>query len=80
MDKALSNRERYINRFCRHLDKDINELGHEVKDIKNDAQVSSIYPYILMNVIVPDNRNLWSWTPPQTERVSYILLGNYSLS
>ncbi len=40
MDKATSNREQYIDKFCRHLDKDITELGHDVKEIKNDSQVS----------------------------------------
>ena len=40
VDKAVSNRERYVDKFCSHLNKDISELSHEVKDIKNDAQVS----------------------------------------
>ena len=39
VDKAVSNRERYVDKFCSHLNKDIAELAHEVKDIKNDAQV-----------------------------------------
>ena len=42
MDKAASNREQYIDKFCRHLDKDIVELGQDVKEIKNDSQVSCL--------------------------------------
>ena len=40
VDKAVSNREQNISKFCAHLDKDIEELGKEVKEIKNIAQVS----------------------------------------
>ena len=42
VDKAVSNRERYVDKFCSHLNKDINELSQEVKDVKNDAQVTNI--------------------------------------
>ena len=41
MDKGVSNREQYIDKFCRHLDKDIVELGHDVKEIKNNSQVGT---------------------------------------
>ena len=40
VDKAVSQREQNIQKFCAHLDKDIEELGREVKEIKNQAQVS----------------------------------------
>lgn len=40
VDKVVSSREQYIDKFCRHLDNDITDLEKEVKDIKNDAQVS----------------------------------------
>ena len=40
VDKAVSQREQNIQKFCMHLDKDIEELGREVKEIKNQAQVS----------------------------------------
>ena len=39
MDKAASNREQYVDKFCNNLDRDITELGKEVKEIKNQAQV-----------------------------------------
>ena len=39
VDKGVSQRDQYINKFCRMLDKDIAELGKEVKAIKNEAQV-----------------------------------------
>lgn len=43
VDKAASNREQYVDKFCNHLDRDITELGKEVKEIKNQAQVNSSY-------------------------------------
>ena len=39
VDKAVSQREQNIQKFCAHLDKDIEDLGREVKEIKNQAQV-----------------------------------------
>ena len=39
VDKAVSNRDQYINKFCSSLDRDITELEKEVKEIKNKAQV-----------------------------------------
>ena len=35
----MSQREQNIQKFCAHLDKDIEDLGREVKEIKNQAQV-----------------------------------------
>lgn len=40
VDTILSSREKYIDKLCHHLDKDITELGKEVIEIKNEAQVS----------------------------------------
>jgi dynein heavy chain len=42
VDKAVSNREQYVDKFCSHLNKDIMELSQEVKDIKNEAQKPAI--------------------------------------
>ena len=42
VDKGVSSREQYVDKFCRHLDKDISELGKEAKEIKNEAQVSIV--------------------------------------
>ena len=39
VDKAVSDREKYVDKFCNHLDRDIVELGKEVKEIKNQSQV-----------------------------------------
>ena len=39
VDKATSSRDQYVDKFCNHLDKDITELGRDVKEIKNQAQV-----------------------------------------
>ena len=39
VDKAAGNREQYVDKFCNNLDRDILELGKEVKEIKNQAQV-----------------------------------------
>ena len=39
VDRVVSSREQYIDKFCRNLDRDITDLGKEVKDIKNEAQV-----------------------------------------
>ncbi|KAL8568337.1 Dynein heavy chain 6, axonemal [Nucella lapillus] len=38
IDKALAERDGNIDRFCTHLDKDITELGKEVKEVKQEAQ------------------------------------------
>ena len=39
MDRAVSDREKYVDKFCRCLDRDITELGKEVTEIKNLGQV-----------------------------------------
>ena len=39
MDKASSNRDKYVDKFCFCLDRDITELAKEVKEVKNQAQV-----------------------------------------
>ncbi|XP_055873384.1 dynein axonemal heavy chain 6-like isoform X2 [Biomphalaria glabrata] len=38
IDKALTERDSNIDKFCNHLDKDIAELGKEVKEMKQEAQ------------------------------------------
>lgn len=47
VDKAASNREQYVDKFCNNLDRDITELGKEVKEIKNQAQVHVHTQYTL---------------------------------
>ena len=39
IDKSLTERDANIDKFCTHLDKDIAELGKEVKEVKQEAQV-----------------------------------------
>lgn len=39
IDKALTERDANIDKFCNHLDKDIAELAKEVKEVKQEAQV-----------------------------------------
>ncbi len=49
MDKATSNREQYVDKFCHNVDKDITELGKEVKDIKNQGLVrADLYVHSFM--------------------------------
>ncbi|XP_059155726.1 dynein axonemal heavy chain 6-like isoform X2 [Physella acuta] len=38
IDKSLTERDSNIDKFCNHLDKDIAELGKEVKEVKQEAQ------------------------------------------
>ncbi|XP_056004113.1 dynein axonemal heavy chain 6-like isoform X1 [Ostrea edulis] len=38
IDKSLTERDANIDKFCTHLDKDIAELGKEVKEVKLEAQ------------------------------------------
>lgn len=38
LDKALSNREQNLSKFCAHLDKDIEKLAEGAKDIQDQAQ------------------------------------------
>ncbi|XP_065911794.1 dynein axonemal heavy chain 6-like [Dysidea avara] len=38
LDKALSNREQNLNKFCAHLDRDIEKLAEGAKDIQDQAQ------------------------------------------
>ncbi|KAK3599709.1 hypothetical protein CHS0354_037182 [Potamilus streckersoni] len=38
IDKALTERDANIDKFCTHLDKDIAELSKEVKEVKQEAQ------------------------------------------
>lgn len=42
LDKALSNREQNLSKFCAHLDKDIEKLAEGAKDIQDQAQVCYI--------------------------------------
>ena len=54
VDKGVSQRDQYINKFCRMLDKDIVELGKEVKAIKNEAQVGGrLLPLALSSSLSP---------------------------
>ena len=39
IDKSLAERDQNVERFCSSLDKDIVELGKEVKSVKQEAQV-----------------------------------------
>ena len=43
IDKSLTERDANIDKFCNHLDKDIAELDKDVKQIRVEAQVSSLY-------------------------------------
>jgi len=47
IDKSVSERDANIDKFCSHLDKDIAELGKEVKAIKQESQVSGIDIHLL---------------------------------
>ena len=40
IDKSLAERDQNVDKFCTSLDKDIADLGKEVKQVKQDAQVS----------------------------------------
>ena len=42
IDKSLAERDANVDRFCTSLDKDIEELGKEVKEVKQEAQNPSI--------------------------------------
>ncbi len=41
IDKSLAERDANVDKFCNHLDKDIAELAKEVKEVKQESQVSS---------------------------------------
>jgi len=41
VDKAVSNRDVYVEKFRQLLDKDIDELVKDVKAIKRDCQVNT---------------------------------------
>jgi len=43
IDKALAERDANVDKFCTHLDKDISELAKEVKEIKQESQVSDSF-------------------------------------
>ena len=38
IDRALADRDADVDRFCTHLDKDIAELGKELKEVKAESQ------------------------------------------
>jgi hypothetical protein len=40
IDKALAERDNNLKKFCQSLDKDIAELGRELKEVKRDSQVT----------------------------------------
>lgn len=57
IDKALAERDANIDKFCTHLDKDIAELGKEVKEVKQEAQVTTFYTHVLkQHMITPELR------------------------
>lgn len=39
IDKSLAERDQNVDKFCTSLDKDIAQLGKEVKAVKQEAQV-----------------------------------------
>ena len=41
VDKALGDRDQNIDKFCKTLGKDIEELNHQVREVKQEAQVRS---------------------------------------
>lgn len=43
IDKALTERDSNINKFCTLLDKDIASLTEQVRDIKAEAQVNIFF-------------------------------------
>jgi hypothetical protein len=43
IDKALAERDNNLKKFCQSLDKDIAELGRELKEVKRDSQVNSYH-------------------------------------
>ena len=43
IDKALAERDANLDKFCTSLDKDIVILNKQVKKVKQEAQVSSLY-------------------------------------
>ncbi len=56
MDRATSSREQYVDKFCHHLDKDITELGKEVKEIKNQGLVCNLtQKHLCMCILWQDN-------------------------
>ena len=42
IDKSLAERDQNVDKFCSHLDKDIAELGREVKEVKEGVQHPSV--------------------------------------
>lgn len=42
IDKGVSERDANIDKFCTHMDKDIAELGKEVKAVKQEGQVRKL--------------------------------------
>ena len=57
IDKSVSERDQNIDKFCKHLDKDIAELNKEVKAIKVEGQVISSTFCCLLKA--PIRRNLF---------------------
>ena len=41
--KALTERDANIDKFCTHLDKGIAELSKDVKEVKQEVQVCILY-------------------------------------
>ena len=56
IDKALADRDSNVDKFCTHLDKDIAELGKEVKEVKQESQ----NPAVLDPKSDPDQVKLYS--------------------
>ena len=64
LDKALSNREQNLNKFCAHLDKDIDKLAEGAKDIKDQAQVcNTLYHWCTICTVL---RILSYWMPTRS--------------
>lgn len=42
IDKSLAERDQNVDKFCTSLDKDIADLGKELKQVKQEAQVGII--------------------------------------
>lgn len=48
IDKSLAERDQNVDKFCSALDKDIADLGKQVKQVKQEAQVNNVSSFFML--------------------------------
>ena len=61
IDKSLAERDQNVDRFCSALDRDIEDLGKQVKQVKQAAQVHFFIQLLQLSLLFRDFQGDANW-------------------